>query len=344
MSPLVTLDTLPTKDESGADVTWRPMLLSTLQTVARETAALVSRVSTEGGQQAVDCWYAAPGATDAVGVDVLDTFVRKPYYVGRYYLRVRTGAGADAYYRCEGTEGGDANARFTEANIDARRIESLLSELAEERARNAKIVEENTGLRAHVNDVLDREAKIKRELAEVQAQLTGAEEAANPMLDTESVGTILAFGDKALKEYVDGGDEGRAQGLLGHYFTSDFHLSGRIAADVDVMTLVITRYGPEWNAKTEAFNLVSATLAKAEGRPAAHALPDVDRVRLCLPAARLSAREERQRELEDAERIVAKHKAKGRGGSAAAKRSGARANGAAKRAPVKARGAVGKKA
>lgn len=331
MTPLVTLDPLPTLDAQGADVTWRPLFLSTAQTIARSTAALVSRVSTEGGAQAVDCWYSGPGSPDAMGVD-LEQFLRRPYFVGLYYLRVRTGKGETAYYRVAPTEGGDVNARAMDANIDARRIEALLSELAEERARAAKLVEENTNLRAHVNDALDREAKTRRELAEAQAMLAGAEEAANPMFGAEETGAILTMGDKMLRDWASGGEEGQAQALIGGYFTTDFHLAGRLAADVDVMTLVAQRFPLEWDAHAEAFNVVSATLAQAQGRDSAHVLPSAERVRLLLPAARESAREARALEVEEARRLVKKHTAKhtsnGRGGAAAAKRSGARANGA----------------
>lgn len=318
MIPLVTLDPLPLKDAAGADLTWRPQLLSTLQTVARETAALVGRVSTEGGAQAVDCWYQAPGSTDAIGVDV-DSFIKKPFFVGLYFLRVRTGAGDPAHYRCSPTEGGDANARYVEANIDARRIEALLAELAEERTRSAALVTENTNLRAHVNDVLDREAKTRRELAEAQAALVGAEEERNPLFDEAGVGGILTMGDKWFKEFVEGGEEGRASGLLGVYFASDFHLVGKLASDVDAMTLIRARYAPQWNHHAEAFNVVSATLAKADGRSAAHALRSAEEIGALLPSARAAARERRERQIDDARKLLAKSagtagRGKGRGG------------------------------
>jgi hypothetical protein len=275
-----------------------------------------------------------------MGVD-LDQFLRRPYFVGLYYLRVCTGKGETAYYRVTPTEGGDVNARAMDANIDARRIEALLAELTEERARAAKLVEENTNLRAHVNDALDREAKTRRELAEAQAMLAGAEEERNPMFGSEETSSLLMFGDKALKEWAAGGEEGQAQALIGAYFASDFYLSGKLAADVDVMTLVEARYAAEWDAHAEAFGVVSATLAQAQGRLSAHVLPSAERVRLLLPAARESAREARALEVEEARRLVAKHKVKhttkGRSGAAAAKRNGARTNGAAKRGARKAR-------
>lgn len=304
MTPLVTLDPLPLKDGAGQDVAWRPQLLSTLQVHARETAALVGRVSTEGGAQAVDCWYQAPGATEAIGVDV-ESFVKRPYFVGLYYLRVNPGHGSVAYFKCSPTEGGDANARYVEANIDARRIEALCAELVEERARCGKLVDENTNLRGAVNDALDREAKTRRELAEVRDALEAAESAADPMLDEAGVGHVLSMGDRWLKEFAEGGEEGRAKGLLGQYFASDFHFSGRVCADVDLMTLVSARYGVEWEAHAKLFNEVSLTLA--QGQPA-HLLPDADQVRLLLPAAREAARAERERQIEEAERLVARHK------------------------------------
>ena len=119
------------------------------------------------------------------------------------------------------------------------------------------------------------------------------------------------------------------------------HLAIYPAADVDVMTLVAQRFPLEWDAHAEAFNVVSATLAQAQGRDSAHVLPSAERVRLLLPAARESAREARALEVEEARRLVAKHKVKhttkGRSGAAAAKRNGARTNGAAKRGARKAR-------
>ena len=125
MTPLLTLDPLPTLDAAGAEVRWSPALLASLQSVVQSTVALTSRLSAEKGANAVACWYQAPGSADALPVDALEHFVRAPYFVGCYYVRIVVG-GEMRYHRCTPTEGGDNNSRAFSRAWKRLDVEALL--------------------------------------------------------------------------------------------------------------------------------------------------------------------------------------------------------------------------
>lgn len=306
MTPLLTLDPLPTLDAAGAEVKWAPALLASLQTATQNAVALTSRLSAEKGANAVACWYQAPGSADALPVDVLEHFVRAPYFVGCYYVRIVVG-GATHYHRCTPTEGGDGNARALTANIAAREREALLAELAESRKEAGDLRAENKSLRDERNDGEDANRALKRDMADLAAALAAAEQNQDPLFGEAGIMGLLKMGEEGLKSWAEGGEEGQARGLIELYFVHDARLAGAFSKDVDVMTLIMKRYPEQWDSYVAAFNEVSRVLHHARGAAVGYILQDSATVAALLPAAREAARAEASQRIEEARALVMRH-------------------------------------
>jgi hypothetical protein len=259
-----TLDEFPTKDATGEPIKWIGQSFGRMRAEVESLHAKASRLDAGAGDGMVSIWYVAPGAQpdQAIGVEAESEFIAGAWTTGTYFLRFKvTEKGAPIYVRCDATPEAKPSPLAGQA-ADERRIlmrEAML-ETADQRIAKKDTQIEN--LTRERNDLTDKLALERRTVEGLKAELAAALEDASPMFDDAGVEQILGL----VKLWTEGGDEGRAQGLMAALLARSMLFASSLYEVPEILAAIVAARPEAWTEFATGINEVSIVVAQASKR------------------------------------------------------------------------------